>query len=449
MTLPFATMSAAGRSRALTAERLVNLFAETAPERALGPVTLRSTPGLSQFATFGQGPIRALHVMAGALYAVSGAELYRVAADGAATLLGPLPGEGPVHAADNGLQLVLVNDAGDGYVWDGATLAPIVDPDYAPANSCTFLNHYIVFGRKDSGQFFISGLLDAGVYDALDFATAEARPDAIVQVFAHNNNVWLFGESTTEVWWNSGAAGFPFERVSGGIIEIGCVANSVAAVDASLYWLGDDGIVYRANGFQPQRVSTHAVEHILKERTNPRAWAYKDEGHAFYVLGFDQGAVVFDATTGLWHERESFTAGRWRADTYAQAYGRHLVGDFLLGRIYEMSLDNHSDGGKALQRRAISPPVQAEGAQVFLSSLQVAFEHGAGLTSGQGADPQVVLDWSDDGGRSWSSERWASIGRIGEYRKRAVWRRLGRFRSRSFRLTYSEPTPFAIHGAMT
>lgn len=449
MTIPFATMSAAGRSRALTAERLVNLYAETAPDRALGPVILRSAPGLSHFATFGKGPIRALHVMGGVLYAVSGAELYQIGSDDAATLLGPLPGAGPVQTADNGQQLVLVNDAGDGYVWDGVTLAQIADPDFAPAGSCTFLNHYIVFGKKGSGRFFISGLLDAGAYDALDFATAEARPDMIVQVFAHNNAVWLFGELTTEIWWNSGAGGFPFERVSGGIIEIGCVANSVAAVDSSLYWLGDDGIVYRANGFQPQRVSTHAIEHSLVERTNPRAWAYKDEGHAFYVLGFDQGAVVYDAATGLWHERESFTAGRWRADTYARAYGRHLVGDFLLGRIYEMSLETHSDGGKALQRRAISPPVHADGAPVFLASLQVAFEQGVGLTDGQGSDPHVVLDWSDDGGRSWSSERWAAIGRIGEYHRRAVWRRLGRFRSRSFRLTYSEPTPFAIHGAMT
>ncbi len=113
-----------------------------------------------------------------------------------------------------------------------------------------------------------------------------------------------------------------------------------------------------------------------------------------------------------------------------------------------MSLDNHSDGGTALQRRAISPPIHAGGAPLFLPELSVVFDHGVGRSEGHGDDPQVVMDWSDDGGRTWSNERWAAIGRTGEYTRRAVWRRLGRFRSRCFRLTYSEPTPFAIHGGM-
>ncbi len=446
MMIPFASMTAAGRSRTLSAERLVNLYAEAAPPGARGPMVLRSTPGLSHWTTVGQGPVRGMHVMAGALYVVSGAVLYRLDEAGNGTSLGAIPGTGPAGMADNGQQLVVLNRDGDAWVWDGAALAQITDPDFRPAGSCAFLNHYIVFAAKDSGQFFTSALLDAKSYEALDFASAEARPDAIVQLFAFNNAIWLFGERTTEVWWNTGAAGFPFERVSGGVIEIGCVADSVATVDASVYWLGDDGMVYKATGYRPQRVSSHAVEHRLRGRTGIRAWAYKEEGHAFYVLGSDQGALVYDAATGLWHERESFTFGRWRADSHVRFAGRQLVGDFLLGRIYEMSPDNHSDGDKALQRRAVTPPVHADGAPTTMAALQVEFDHGVGLTAGQGSDPQVVLDWSDDGGRRWSGERWAAIGRIGEYRRRAVWRRLGGFRSRAFRLTYSEPTPFTIQG---
>ena len=446
MNAPFATMSAAGRDRSLTAERLVNLYAETAPAGSGTPVVLRSAPGLAHFATVGQGPIRGMATLGEVLYAVSGDTLYRVDGNGAGTALGPIPGTGKVAMADNGLQLVVLDGLGGGHVWDGTGLAPIADPDFRPAASCAFLNQYIVFGEAGTGRFFVSALLDAKAYNALDFATAEARPDAIVEVYAHRNLLWLFGERSTEVWWNSGASTFPFERVSAGVLGIGAVAGSVAAVDASLYWLGDDGVVYRADGFQPVRVSTHAIEATIRGRTGVRAWACKDEGHAFYVLGSDQGAAVYDAATGLWHERESFTIGRWRADSHARAYGQNLVGDFRLGRIYSMSLDHHTDGGNALRRRAISAPVAAAEGHVFLPALELRFEFGAGLTDGHGADPQVVLDWSDDGGRNWSAERWAALGRIGEYRRRAVWRRLGRFRSRSFRLTCSEPVPFAIHG---
>lgn len=379
--IPFATMTASGRSQSLTAERLINLYPEQAPTGARGQIVLRGTPGLAPFSTVGNGPIRALHVMGAALYAVSGTELYSLDSDGNETLLGSVPGTGAVHTADNGSQLVLVRDNGDGYVWDGATLAQISDPDYSPANSCAFLNQYIVFAKIGSGQFFTSALLDAKSYDALDFATAEARPDNIVQVFVHNNTIWLFGEGTTEVWWNTGAAAFPFERVSGGIIEIGCVANSAATVDAAVHWLGDDGVVYMATGYQPKRISTHAIEYLIRDRTNPRAWTYKDEGHAFYVLGFDEGSVVYDATTGLWHERESFTVGRWRADSYARAYGKHLVGDYVIGRIYEMSLSNYADGANDLQRRAISTPLDGGGDYITLPAVQVEFEHGIGVST--------------------------------------------------------------------
>ena len=83
-------------------------------------------------------------------------------------------------------------------------------------------------------------------------------------------------------------------------------------------------------------------------------------------------------------------------------------------------------------------------------ALQVDIEAGTGLKSGQGSDPQVMLRWSDDGGHTWSNEHWASMGKIGEYGKRVIWRRLGmttKLRDRVYEISGSDPVKIAIMGA--
>jgi len=338
MKIPFATQSYQARSLPLSAQRVVNLFAEAAPQDARSPVVLYGTPGLTLFGTIGTGPIRGLHVMGTTLYAVSGDQLFSVSSSGTGTLLGNLAGRartsGPVDMADNGRQLVVVND-GRGTVYDGTILEAITDPDFPRASSVSYVDGYFLFTRRDSGQWFISNLLEATAYDALDFATAETYPDNLVRVFTDHREVWLFGVKSIEVWSNTGGADFPFQRISGAVLERGCAAaGSVAKMDNSVFWLGDDGIVYRAAGYQPQRVSTHAIEHAIEgyaTLADALAFTYSQEGHSFYVLTFPDAATwVYDASTQLWHERESRDSegrglARWRVNAYADAYNQQEV----------------------------------------------------------------------------------------------------------------------------
>lgn len=453
--IPFASFEASGRSQSLNASRLINLFPEKPVQGSRSELVLRATPGLMSFSSVGTGPIRGMHVMNSTLFVVSGTSLYSVASDGTATLLGSsgtITGTGFVDMASNAnSELVIINSSGTGWVWDTSTLASISsgDADFGDdASSVTFLDQYLIYGRVSTGQVFISDTNNAKSYNALAFGTAEYAPDNVVQVFAHAGQLWVFGDYTTEVWYNSGASPMPFLRIGGAVLtDIGGTAHTAAAVDQNIYWRGADGIVYRATGVQPQRISTHEIENRIKDWTNFRGFAYKDEGHAFYVLTATEGCVVYDAATNLWHERNTFSITRWRASCYARCYSKHLVGDYLIGTVYEMSLANYADGSVDLQRRVISRPIEDEGRRISIPRMQVHFEHGKGLTSGQGSDPQVILDWSDDGGMTWSNEHWAAIGKIGEYEKRAIWRRLGSFRQRVFRLTFTDPTIYSIYGA--
>jgi hypothetical protein len=447
------------RSRPVSAQRAVNLMAQSEPPDAKVPVSLLSVPGLATFATAGSGPIRGLAVMSDVLYAVSGTTAYSITSAGVATGLGSIGGSGRVDLADNGSQLVAVDSAGDGYVVTSSGVTALTDTDFLSASSVTYLDGYHIFSRTGTGQFFISDLLDADSFDALDIATAESSPDPLVRAFVDHRELWLFGSHSIEVWINTGAAAFPFERQAGSILEKGCAAaGSVAKLDNTIFWLGEDRIVYRAQGYTPQRVSHHAVEQALTDATAANiaaahALTWSLDGHACYALTVTgAGTHVFDVSTGVWHERDSRSAGvsleRWRAQGSVRAYGKVLVGDDTTGVIYALDPSVYTEGSEALVRTAESPPIHADGSWAFMSRVQLDMETGIGLNSGQGSSPMVMMQYSDDGGQTWSSERWASAGQIGQYTWRVVWHRLGRFRSRVLRFSVSDPVPITLMGIL-
>ena len=451
MQVPFATHSYRSRSLPLSAQDLINYYAEAAVPNAKSFVVLHGTPGLKLFTTAGTGPCRGMHRMAGVLYVVSAARLYSVDSGGVVTDRGNIPGFDRVDMADNGTQLVIVSP-NDGYVYDNTTqtLEQITDPDFPGAGSVEFLDGYFVFSEPGSGRFFLSALFDGKNYDALDFATAEGAPDDTIEVFVDHRELFVLGQKTIEVWFNSGASPFPLERAPGGFIEQGIHnAGAIAKMDNSIIWLGDDLIVYRAVGFTPVRVSTHAVEFAIAGYTNrnAEAFTYTQEGHKFFVLNFAEGTWVYDGTTGLWHRRLSFQKTRSRVHHHVPIYDKLLVGDFETGNIGELDLDTYDEYDTTLRAEATSLPLGDETRELVMASFQLVMETGVGLTTGQGSDPQAMLQVSDDGGRTWSSEMWESIGKKGEYQTEVKWNRLGGFRSRVMRVAISDPVKRAIYSA--
>ena len=492
---PFAFMTASGRSQSLNAERLINLYAEQSMPGSVSELILRSIPGNDQWAIVGVGPIRGWHTMnmsnVPTVFAVSGNDLYEVHEDGTSTLrgaAGTILGSGDVSMSSNANnEIVIGNSDGAAWVWDNALLQSLstLDPDFGDdATNFTFLDQYTIYARKGTGQVFASDLNNMKSWNALSFATAESAPDNVVEVLGHNGQLWIFGEKTTEIFYNAATSPFAFARIGGAVMQdIGAIAGTISSVDQSAIWLAQNGTIYKASGIQPQRISTHAIEYRLKGRTGFRAWTYVAEGHAFYVLGSDQGAEVYDITTGFWHERTGYNVGRYRPNNHAKVYGKHLVGDYHLGIIYNMSLDNYADGSSPLQRVVISAPIYDNGKMVPLSSLEVMFENGVGL--GQASyelgftletmldedglvlldedgealtadtittaptpenDPAVVMSISTDGGKTFGLQKWGRLGKAGENRKRAIWNRLGSKRKRNLKLVYTAATPYTIYG---
>lgn len=448
--------------------RMVNLFPEIIPEGGKEPAFLNRAPGLLLKTTVGTGPIRGLWSFGGYMYVVSGNKLYKVNSSYNATLIGIVWGtSGPVSMADNGTQLFVACN-GPSYIYNAGTGAfqQITDPDFAGAVTVSYLDGYFVFNEPNSQKIWVTALLEGTSVDPLDFASAEGSPDGVVGIIVDHREVWVFGTNSVEVWYNSGNADFPLSRIQGAFNELGCVAAySIAKMDNGLFWLGQDargqGIVYRANGYTGQRISTHAVEWQIQQYGNLSdaiGYTYQQDGHSFYVLIFPSANTtwVYDVATQAWHERAGFVEGnftRHRSNCQVFFNNEVLVGDFENSNIYAFDLDDFSDNGstqKWLRSWRALPTGQNNLKRSAQHSLQLDLETGVGLNNGQGSDPQVMLRWSDDGGHTWSNEHWVSIGKIGEYYRRAIWRRLGmtmKIRDRVYEVSGTDPVKIAIVGA--
>jgi hypothetical protein len=455
------------RSFNIDRQRCVNLF----PERnELGlakegeQFSLLSTPGLTLRLTLAGGVVRGMWKdSAGRLFAVGGNKLYQISNLFVATERGTLQtSTGIVGMADNGLQLVIVDGAnGYYYTYGNTTFTQITDDDFLGANRVSYQDGYFIFDKPNSGQFYISGLNTTDL-DGLDFATSEGNPDNIVGHISVHRDLWMFNEQTTEIFYNSGDAAFPFTRIDGAFIEYGCAARaSIAKDNNTVFWLGRDssghGIVYQANGYTPQRISTHPVEQAIQsysDFTDAVGFCYQSEGHNFYVLNFPTANTtwVFDSSTGFWHERAYTNEGileRHRANFHAFAFGKHLVGDYANGKIYELSNDVFTDDGTPITRNRTAPHVSSELDRLFHECLQLDVETGVGIDgTGQGTNPMAMLEFSDDGGHSWSNEKWTSLGKIGVRNQRVIWRRLGCARDRVYSITITDPVKVAILGAV-
>lgn len=458
-TIPFIGPAYMSRSVSVDCQRLVNLYPETTQSGTGANVAaFFGTPGLKLFATVGAGPIRgAFRTALGRMFVVSASGLYEVTSAGTSTLLGTLKtSSGMVSIDENGLQLCVV-DGVFGYVLTLATNAftRIADEAFSGASIVQYLDGYFVFNTVNTGRFQISGLSDGLTYDALDFASAEGNPDNIVSMLVNYRELWLFGAQTTEVFYNSGASDFPIVRMQGAFIEIGCVAPfSVGKLDSSVFWLGGSdtggGVVYQAHGYTPTRISTHAIEYAIQsygDISDAVAFVYQQEGHSFYVLSFPSANKTwcYDITTNLWHERAyrnpvSAQLERHRANCHCYAFSKHLVGDHENGNIYQFDLDTYTDNGALIPAIRSAPHLIQLRRRNKYNSFELDLEQGIGLDgSGQGTDPKIILDWSNDGGRTWSNEHFASAGKIGLTKTRAIWRRLGISRDRVFRVTMTDP----------
>lgn len=436
-------------------QECLNLFHETSPIPSSNSILIH-TPALSSHASVGSGPIRAIiysdGTLSGGVYVISGSEIYSLASGVATLIVGNLP-DGSVSWAASAIEIaVCIGDKG--YIIDGSGVNLITDTDFPSVSSVAHINGYFLW-TSVNGQFIWSEILDGQDYDALNFATAEKAPDGLIAVKVDHEQVMLFGSSTIEVWVPTGNALSAFEPIPGGLQQRGLASrDSLVQMDNSLFFVGDDKLVYRLDANNPVRVSHFAIEEQLSamswgDRAGIKGMTYAHDGHTFYIIEIpNKGTWAFDVATGTWHKRQSEGLVYWGANVLTTIAGDVFAGDRTSGFVYTLSHSEYEDRYGYIERLVTGGVTLQSGVEV-VQNLVLDITSGDYPLSGQGSEPKVMMRYSDDLGNTWSDEKTRTIGKTGVYNKRPRWNRLRSVRSpgRVYEFRITDPIPVIIYGA--
>lgn len=445
-------------------QRLLNGYAEALGAAAKSPLPIYGVPGTSRFdtGTTGlNGPCRGmLYVYGKGLYVVAGTAAALFDDQGNATpVSGTIAGSSLVIMAANQQTNPQIGIVADNvyYVLDTGANA-ISQPNIAslPApNSATFLDGYLVFSIPD-GRIFQTNLNDALTVNALAYATVSSRADGLRRIVTHRGALIALGESSLEIWEDAGTTPFAFAPIRADV-DIGCIAEqTVATVGNSLLWVDQNGIVRQLTASEPVRISTHALERAISnltwdERRALSAVYTHFNGHDFYAVTSPYWTWEFDLTTGLWHERASGGLSNWFAQGFELFNGKVVIGSSQDASLHVLDDGSETESGNPYLFLAQSAPVHAFPKGLIIDQLDVDIIPGVGITGGsaEAANPQLMLDWSDDGGNTWVGGRIASLGQVGERFAVASFHQLGATlrAGRTFRLSSSSPVMRGILNA--
>lgn len=454
------------RSPLVGIERTLNFYPEfTESPGAKTQSVLYCRPGMERFGSAAaENPTRAIYNAQGRLFRIAGGLLGELTAAGVTTERGTVANDAqPAQMTDNGPNggQMFVVSARSGYVYDlatntGPTLV-VSDVDF-----CAFMDGFVVALDAETSTLKASNLLDASVWPADMIARRNIAQDPWVSMVVNNREIWLFGTRTTDIYYNNGGAPYPFGPVDGASVPYGIVAPwSAAIVAGRIMWLSQaasgSGVVLMSEGRDARPASDQAVEYAIQtygDISDAVGWSYKLFGHEFYILEFPSAGKTwaYDTRTGIWCEVATHdeTTGQelpWKARWHVWLYDKHIVGDRATGQLFTLNPDRMFDDDTLIRRVRRAPHIVSSLNRVRYDGLRLDIQTGLGLSTGQGEDPQVMMRYSDDGGRTWGNERWKSAGKIGEYKRLVEWSRLGTARQRVFEVTFSDPVPWAVMNA--
>lgn len=456
-------LGVAAKSPFVTAKYMQNLYAEQRPIGEKSMMVAYGTPGETLFLDVGATPFRGgiEFEPTSVAYAVHRGVLYEINNAGVATNVGVLgTTTGRVSMAHNGTQVMIV-DGTSGYIYNTSTLvfAQIVDADF-PANptTVTFLAGRFVVSFANSSRFYESDAYNGMSWDALRFANAETSPDPIVSMWSSNGQLIPLGALTTEYWGLSGALDFSFAPLQGTATEWGLAARwSLAKFDNTMACLIKNRMgqvmVAELAGYLPKKISTPDIDAIINAystTSDATAYSYMLGGHPMYVITFPTAGKswLYDGSTGFWSPLKSFGSTRHNGEFSITLLGRTLVADSTNGKLYQLAPNTYTDNGASIERELVSENVALPGLELLdINCFRVDMEVGVGLATGQGSNPQIGLSISRDNGKTWGSQMWRDMGKIGEYKTRVEWRRLGSPREASFKLTVTDPVPVVFVSA--
>lgn len=449
------------RNIQINLQQTVNWYPSINTRGAKGELALYPTPGLRFVAdTPSVGRSNGVD-FGGELYFVCNKSLIKIDANGSSTTITATitSGINRIEMAAGRDYLMLV-DGSSGWTYDGTTFS-VISHEYFPAapTHVRYLDGYFIVNDTDTDEVSISGLEDPTAWDGLDFTSAEANPDDVLAIGTTHRDLYLVGSKTTEVYFNSGNADFPFEIYPGGVLDWGIIAAYSLALAGDVQFMlarrGESGGVFavRITGFTVEPISNNDLAYEWQQYTTVSdafGFAYSMGDETFYTLTFPSAdkTFVYNSRSGLWHEQKSSGVGRWAVAGHGYLSNKHYaVSSGGTGKVYLLDPGYYQEGSDTITRTRISQVFHSDRRRIEVNELELEFETGTALLSGQGSDPQAMLRYSRDGGKTWSYEIWRDIGARGEYEDRVIFRNLGMARQFVFELVVAEPIKAVLANA--
>ena len=455
-------------SRAITAEKRINCQVEVRREMDRTSHALTSRAGLASFvSSLGINPSRGMWAVntlsTSLMFSVHANTLYSINASGTTSIIGNIGSStGDVSMADDGKFLVLV-DGTHGYAYNmlaPAGLTVITDGNFTNSpRTVTWQDNYFIVTSKATRQFQLSQIspsVDPTVWPAVQIGFAAAGAGSLQNAIAYHNVLNLFGNNYSEFWQDTGSPDMPYALITGSAQEYGLVAPfSACPFDNSIVGLfnsREGGLnVSRISGFSLKKISDHDLDEILADYSvvsDAQGVSYNFGGHPCYILNLPtaQATWMYDGYANTWSELRS-GGGRYWGTKSAFFNGNTYISDFNNGNIYKLDSNNFTDNGSLISMEIWSKHIWNDDKFIGIKQLQIDIESGVGLVSGQGVNPVCDLQVSKDGGASFFSVGFSSMGAIGAFTQRLKWNNLGAARDWVLKLVITDPIKRVITGA--
>lgn len=473
ITIPFVGQQAKDRSTAVDNQETLNFITSIKGEGAKAPRVLESAPGLVDLGTAGNGPLRSPKLVQWIhptdktkdTYGVWGTQLIRLTVAQGALVIGTLEVSSNRCRIARGRTHIMVVDGRFGYTYDGTTFAKIADADFPDEDNVDpgspthviYQDSFFIVIDAFTDNFYISAVEDPDSWNALDFEAASVAPDNALAIASAGSIVYICGDETTQLYYNSGNADFPYAIILNATQEVGIAApQSIAESDDGVFFLAttpEGGLfVYQILGQEGRVISQDAQEFQLSQIANPGAaygYIYKQAGKSFYILQFDdtQPSLVYNIRSQAWETRALVDGSAYRIAGAGVFNNQSIGGSRLSARYYRFDLGVFSDAGQAFIRRRVTQIYHLNNQLMDWWELVIDIESGVGNQTGAGSDPTIRLRFSDDGGETWSAKLIEPLGKVGERGRRAVYRNLGQSRNRIYEIEVSDPVNVTIVNA--
>lgn len=448
------------KSKIMSSAKLYNMYAELPFESSPFKIgTLYNIPGITEWLTINENynPYYGGIVMNGFLYVVFGVKVYKIDTNLNVTEIGELTtSPAKVTMVENGLQISILTNAGIVFYYepDTDTFGQVTIPDVSNASGIATLDGYTIVSKAETGRFYVSELRDTTSWSALNFATAEALSDNIIAIAVYQEQLFLLGEKSIEIWYNSGVTSQPFRPVNQTFIQMGCISKTALTTSVSgLFWIADNKSIFQTSAYQPKKISTFGIDYQLSILTNPEdviVFSYIQEGHEFIVFTFvsDELTLVYDVSQETWHNRGSLNYDKqtyWGCTDAINFANKIIVPSIPNSKLFYLDTTKFTENGETLTSEVTSNTLFFNFNRFTVNQLVLVVENGVGTSNGD--TPLIELSVSTDGGKTWNNPRATSIGKEGEYLTQIKWQNLGQGRNFIFKFRITDPVPRTIVGA--